>query len=93
LVITKPALAYLKKEFYEEEKITLHFFVRYGGIGAVDGFSVGMNVEESSIESLMVYEDDEIALYITPESKWYFEEHEIALKFSRKRNEIEFEIK
>ncbi|WLR59861.1 HesB/YadR/YfhF family protein [Guptibacillus hwajinpoensis] len=90
MTITKPALNWFKREMDLEKGDNLRFFVRVGGCSTVqDGFSLGMTVEEPT-EPALTLEEEGITFFVEQKDIWFFEDQDFAVKFSRKKEEIEF---
>ena len=92
ITITKPALQWFKDEFSfaDEGKHYIRLFARYGGCGSIQsGFSLGITQEppaQIGAETTV----DGIIFYIEEADIWYFNDHDVTIKYSRKLDEIEF---
>ncbi|GIN15733.1 hypothetical protein J32TS2_10890 [Shouchella clausii] len=90
--VTKPAINWFKQEFSEaEEPVPIRFYGRYGGCGSLQsGFSLGMSQTEPT-EPAVVYEEGGFLFFIEEQDSWYFKDQLVRVKYSRKKDEIEFE--
>jgi uncharacterized protein YneR len=93
IVVTKPALQYYKREMDVKSGEFVRFFVRLGGCSTVQsGFSLGVTVKEPKeigVSELI----EEITFYIEESDLWFFDGHDLKVKYSRNKDEIEFEYK
>ncbi len=89
--VTKPALQWFKEELdLKGEGEYIRFFARYGGCGSIQsGFSLGISQEEPSTIGAKK-EIEGIIFFIEEEDLWYFKDHDVKVKYSRKNEEIEF---
>ncbi|WP_088105294.1 HesB/YadR/YfhF family protein [Halalkalibacter urbisdiaboli] len=90
--ITKPALAWFKQEFDLQGKgeETIRFYARLGGCASIQtGFSLGISQDTPSTIGVS-QEMEGILFFIEQEDLWFFKQYDLKVKFSRKRNEIEF---
>ncbi|WP_202080496.1 iron-sulfur cluster biosynthesis family protein [Caldalkalibacillus salinus] len=88
--VTRPAFSWFKKEMALASGDYVRFFTRYGGCGTFQsGFSLGMNKDQPK-EMGAETEIDGITFYVEKEDLWYFDGHDLTVKYSKKRDEIEF---
>ncbi|KGA97250.1 HesB/YadR/YfhF family protein [Alkalihalobacillus alcalophilus ATCC 27647 = CGMCC 1.3604] len=90
--VSKPAIQWFKKEFnLEGNGEYVRFFARYGGCGAVQsGFSLGVSLDKPSTIGAKE-EVDGLIFYVEDADLWYFDNHDLRVKYSRKFEEIEYE--
>lgn len=89
--ITQPAMNWLINELDLNEGDFIRFFVRYGGHGGVQaGFSLGMTTNDRPFEPLATLEQSGITFFVEKKDDWYFENRNLQIKYSRKKDEIEF---
>ncbi|WP_062047204.1 HesB/YadR/YfhF family protein [Bacillus sp. JCM 19034] len=89
--VTKPAIQWFKDEFdLNKEHPYIRIFARYGGCGSLQsGFSLGISAERPNKIGAKT-EVDGIIFYIEEQDLWYFDNHHLKVKYSRKHQEIEF---
>ncbi|SDB82512.1 Uncharacterized protein YneR [Pelagirhabdus alkalitolerans] len=91
ITFTQPAIKWFKNEMDLEEGDYLRFFVRYGGHSSIQpGFSLGISMQDEPYEPLAKREIDGIIFFIEKKDQWYFKNNRLHVKYSRKRDEIEF---
>ncbi|WP_054710683.1 HesB/YadR/YfhF family protein [Bacillus sp. JCM 19041] len=90
--ITKPALAWFKEEFEKgESMVPIRLFGRYGGCGSLQsGFSLGISQTEP-LQPVAIKEEEGFRFFIEEQDSWYFDHHNVKIKYSRKLDEIQFE--
>ncbi|KMK76560.1 HesB/YadR/YfhF family protein [Alkalihalobacillus pseudalcaliphilus] len=90
--VSKPALQWFKKEFdLKGEGEYVRFFARYGGCGAVQSsFSLGVNLDKP-VTIGAKEEVEGIIFFIEDKDIWYFDGHDLRVKYSRKHEEIQYE--
>ncbi|MFU0791068.1 HesB/YadR/YfhF family protein [Cerasibacillus sp. JNUCC 74] len=86
--ISKEAAKWYRDELdIEENEAYVRFFVRYGGFGGnVPGFSLGVS-NEKPVEVYASNDVDNITFFIEAKDAWYFEDHDLKISFSRKKQE------
>lgn len=89
--ITQPAINQLINEMDLKNGDQIRFFVRYGGKGNIAGFSLGINTDKP-FEPVAKTEVSGITFFVENKDAWYFEGHDLQIKYSRKREEIEFVV-
>ncbi|WP_078554145.1 HesB/YadR/YfhF family protein [Bacillus alkalicellulosilyticus] len=88
--VTKPAFQWFKEEFDLDEDDYMRLFVRYGGCGDIQkGFSLGL-VKEFPKHKAVDTDVEGVTFYIEEEDLWYFKNQNVKIKYSRKKEEIEF---
>lgn len=89
--VTKPAINWFKEEFGEGTSlIPIRLYGRYGGCGSLQsGFSLGMSQTEP-VEPMLQKEVDGFLFFVEEQDLWYFNDHSVKIKYSRKHDEIEF---
>lgn len=91
ITMTQPAFKWFLEEMNLEKNDAVRFYVRYGGSPQlIAGFSIGIEVSAPSTPVTQM-EKDGITFFIEQKDAWYFKDHSLHIKFSRKINEIEFE--
>lgn len=91
--ITKPALRWFKEQFDGSEHKTIRFFARYGGCGSFQsGFSLGISQEQPD-QPLAEVTIEDFRFFVEEQDAWYFNQHDLKVKYSRTNDEIEFESK
>ncbi|MEY8751120.1 HesB/YadR/YfhF family protein [Alkalicoccobacillus gibsonii] len=89
--VTKPAVRWFKEQFDTEENQYIRFFARYGGCGSFQsGFSLGIS-QELPERPLAEYKIEDCIFYVEEQDAWYFGQHNLKVKYSRTKDEIEFE--
>lgn len=88
--ISKEAAKWYKHELdLENNDNYIRFFVRYGGFGGnIPGFSLGVS-KDAPEEVHAAKEIDNITFYVEEKDAWYFEDNDLKIKFSRKKQEPE----
>ncbi|TSB45146.1 HesB/YadR/YfhF family protein [Alkalicoccobacillus porphyridii] len=89
--VTKPAARWFKEQFEGNGNKTIRFFARYGGCGSFQsGFSLGISQEkpEQPLASVSI---DDFTFFVEEKDAWYFNQHDLKVKYSRNHDEIEFE--
>ncbi|MCZ0704374.1 uncharacterized protein YneR [Natronobacillus azotifigens] len=88
--ITQPAFKWLTEEMDVTNGDSIRFFVRYGGQGAQSGFSLGLSRNDVPFEPYSKTEMNGITFFVEKKDAWYFDERDLQVKYSRKKDEIEF---
>jgi uncharacterized protein YneR len=89
--ITKPAVQWFIDELDLSEGDHVRFFARVGGCSTVQsGYSIGIS-QESPFEAAKTFESDGITFFIEEKDVWYFDDHDLKIKYSRKYDEISYE--
>ena len=85
------ALEWYKKELHLENGDNIKFQVRYGGYSTVQkGFSLGI-VKEDPDQPVATVEKDGITFFVEEKDAWYFDNHDLHIKFDEKLNEPKFD--
>lgn len=88
--VSQPAVKWFQEEMEAERGDYIRFYARYGGHSSVQpGFSLGVSKaapQEKAVET----EQDGIVFFIEEKDLWYFNAHDLHIKYRRKYNEIEF---
>lgn len=92
LSISQPALNWLITEMDLTANDTIRFYVRYGGIGNTSGFSLGLTLNDKPSEPALSVTKKDILFFIEKKDAWYLDNGHLRVKYSRKRNEIEYVI-
>ncbi|WP_078390958.1 HesB/YadR/YfhF family protein [Shouchella patagoniensis] len=92
IYITKPALAWFKEEFETGDNLVpIRLFGRYGGCGSLQsGFSLGISQAEP-LHPVTIKEEEGFRFFVEEQDSWYFDQHDVKIKYSRKLDEIQFE--
>ncbi|WP_221564691.1 HesB/YadR/YfhF family protein [Alkalihalobacillus sp. TS-13] len=89
--ITQPAVQWFIKELDLSEGDNIRFFARVGGCSTVQsGYSLGISKEEP-VEAGETFESDGITFFIENKDLWYFKDHDLKIKYSRKYDEISYD--
>ncbi|MCF6137251.1 HesB/YadR/YfhF family protein [Pseudalkalibacillus berkeleyi] len=89
--ITKPAVQWFITELDLNEGDHVRLFARLGGCSTVQsGYSIGIS-KETPFEPAESYESDGITFFIEEKDAWYFRDHDLKIKYSRKYDEISYE--
>ncbi|UFT99193.1 HesB/YadR/YfhF family protein [Radiobacillus kanasensis] len=92
MTITQPAAQWYIREMDLEEGDYVRFYVRYGGNGGIySGFSLAIS-NDSPNDVSMQTEELGITFYVEKSDAWYFKEHDFHIKYSRKYDEIEYQM-
>ncbi|WP_067839507.1 HesB/YadR/YfhF family protein [Amphibacillus sediminis] len=93
ITLSQPAVNWLINELDLTNGDYLRFFVRYGGHGGEQaGFSLGMTQNDLPVEPLTKTIIEGITFFIEKKDGWYFNQKNLHIKYSRKKDEIEFII-
>src|SRR5690625_645331 len=88
--ISNEAAEWFKEEYEINEKVSLRFFVRYGGMGGnVPGFSLGVNIEEPDVIHTSTTLEN-ILFFVEESDAWYFEEKDLIITLDEKMGEPQF---
>ncbi len=88
--LTQPALYWFKREMDLTEGQMVRFYVRQGGFQANNGFSIGLTVNDEPIDAVSLIEIDGLTFFIEQKDAWFFDDHDLKVKYSRKKEEIEY---
>lgn len=89
LLITEAAATWYETELEMNKNSYLRFFVRYGGVGNVPGFSLAIKQDEPHQPHATVQLNG-ITYYVEESDAWYFEDKDLVVDFDDKRNEPVF---
>ncbi|MBU8907402.1 HesB/YadR/YfhF family protein [Desertibacillus haloalkaliphilus] len=91
ITITEPALKWFEEEMDIEKGEFIRFFARYGGDSSVQqGFSLGVT-KESPKEAAATLDVNGYTFFIESDDLWYFDNHDLHVKYSRKTNSITYD--
>ncbi|KAA0546827.1 hypothetical protein FZW96_12575 [Bacillus sp. BGMRC 2118] len=90
LTINENAAKWYIDEMNVRQGEYVRFFVRYGGTGIISGFSLGVS-NEWPVEPGATSEINGVTFYIEEKDLWYFDGHELHVKFNEKYSEPEFD--
>ncbi len=89
--ITKPAVQWFINELDLSEGDHVRFFARVGGCSTVQsGYSLGIS-KENPFEPAKTFESYGVTFFIEDKDLWYFNDHDLKIKYSRKYDEISYE--
>ncbi|WP_100398267.1 HesB/YadR/YfhF family protein [Bacillus sp. FJAT-44742] len=92
ITISQPALKWFEEEMELKQGDSIRFFVRYGGHAHIHtGFSLGVG-KEAPFEPAASLEKNHCLFYVEEKDMWFFKDHNLQVKYSRKAGEIEFEF-
>lgn len=88
--ISNDAVEWFRKEYEIDEKASLRFFVRYGGMGGnVPGFSLGVTREEPDVIHTSTTAGN-ILFFVEESDVWYFEGKNLIITLDEKMGEPQF---
>ncbi|KGX92044.1 hypothetical protein N781_03250 [Pontibacillus halophilus JSM 076056 = DSM 19796] len=91
LEISQEAAQWYKEELELQANQSLRLFVRYGGVGGLQpGFSLAVKPEQPK-EPLTQTSKEEITFYIEEEDSWYFDGHDLTVKYDASLDEPSFD--
>ncbi|MBM7540967.1 HesB/YadR/YfhF family protein [Amphibacillus cookii] len=91
ITISQPAIKWFINEMNLSEGDYIRFFVRYGGHGGAQvGFSLGVSNQDEPFEPVTKTTIDGITFFVEKKDEWYFDGSDLHIKYSRKKEEIEF---
>lgn len=91
LKVSKDAASWYKSEMSLKSGDKIRFFVRYGGHSTLQkGFSLGVEKELPIDIGAQTIVDD-ITFFIEEKDLWYFEGHDLLIKYNQYLDEPEFE--
>ncbi|WP_158737503.1 HesB/YadR/YfhF family protein [Alteribacillus sp. YIM 98480] len=92
ITLTQPAVKWFQEEMEAKSGDYIRFFARYGGYSSIQpGFSLGVSKSNFDQKAAALAEYDGIVFFIDEKDNWYFKDHHLHVKYSRKYNEIEYE--
>jgi uncharacterized protein YneR len=92
ILIDREAAIWYKEELGLTEGDFVRFFVRYGGCSTVQsGFSLGVAKEDETNDIAVKTIVNGITFYIDEKDVWYFDGHDLIVKFNSAFGEPEFE--
>ncbi|WP_019241389.1 MULTISPECIES: HesB/YadR/YfhF family protein [Bacillus] len=81
IYISNEAAQWYENEFDLQEGDQVRFFARYGGVSTIQsGFSLGISVDEPNAIGAKI-EKNNILYYIEENDLWYFDQHDLHVKF------------
>ncbi len=91
LSIEEEAAIWYRDEINLKQGDYVRFFVRYGGSGGVQpGFSLGVS-HDTPDEVGSFTESSGITFYVEQKDLWYFDGHDLLVKYNEKYREPEFQ--
>ncbi|PXW92176.1 uncharacterized protein YneR [Streptohalobacillus salinus] len=90
ITVTQPALSWLIKELDLVEGRYIRFYVRYSGRHTSSGFSLGMTMNDEPFDAITEITFKGITFFIEKKDAWYFDGHDLKVKYTRKADEIVF---
>ena len=90
ITVTQPALHWLIKELGLVDGHYIRFYVRYSGKRTASGFSLGMTMHDEPFEAVTETTLKGITFFIEQKDAWYFDGHDLNVKYTRKADEIVF---
>src|SRR5690554_1511508 len=88
--LTQPALYWFKREMALTEGQMVRFYVRQGGFQADNGFSIGLTVNDTPNDVAAILHTDGLTFFIEQKDAWFFDGHNLKVKYSRNKQEIEY---
>lgn len=89
IVISEDAVQWYREELELDKEVSIRFFVRYGGVGNVPGFSLGINIEQPNKVHASTTIDN-IYFFIEEEDVWYFENKDLVITYNKEKDEPQF---
>ncbi|MFB5662151.1 HesB/YadR/YfhF family protein [Alteribacillus sp. HJP-4] len=93
ITVTQPAIKWFQEEMNASNGDAIRFFARYGGHSQIQsGFSLGLSKTKPA-EIGASADIEGITFFVEEKDLWYFKDHHLHVKYSRKSKEIEFDYK
>lgn len=90
LSLTQPAIHWFKREMGLTEGQMVRFYIRQGGYQAYNGFSIGLTVNDEPTDAISLIQADGLIFFIEQKDAWFFDGQDLKVKYSRKKEEIEY---
>lgn len=88
--MSQEAIAWYKNEMYLKDGDFIRFFARYGGSTPLQqGFSLGISADQP-IHAGVKFVTDGITFYIEEDDLWFFDDHNLVVKYNPKLDEPEY---